>query len=283
MLSKKWTEEEDLILIENYSIYGVKFCYDKLERSVISIRLRARKLGIKWGRVKIMYHKCFLEKIVKESKNIGMILDSLNLRKAGGNYRIINKYIKEYNLDTSHFEKGGFKIGESSKNKLPLEDVLIENSTYNRRDLKKRLYDEGLLKRECCLCDQDENWNGMKISLILDHINGVYNDNRIENLRIVCPNCNAGLDTFAGRNRKSEPKKENIVKEKKEKNNYDKCECGDSKLKNSKTCEKCFHNKRRKVERPNIDDLKKEVEEFGYSATGRKYGVSDNAIRKWLK
>ena len=53
-----------------------------------------------------------------------------------------------------------------------------------------------------CLCGQDENWKGVKISLILDHINGIYNDNRIENLRIVCPNCNAGLDTFAGRNNK---------------------------------------------------------------------------------
>lgn len=62
-----------------------------------------------------------------------------------------------------------------------------------------------------------------------------------------------------------------------------KCECGNSKLKISKSCESCFHIRSRKVERPNIEDLNKEVEEFGYSATGRKYGVSDNAIRKWLK
>ena len=62
------------------------------------------------------------------------------------------------------------------------------------------LYKEEILSPVCSLCGQDENWNGMKISLILDHINGIHNDNRIENLRIVCPNCNAGLDTFAGRN-----------------------------------------------------------------------------------
>ncbi len=292
MLVKEWTEDEELFLIENYSKYGVKFCSDKLKRSKNAIRLRSKKLDIKWGRVKMIYHKDYLEKVVKESKNIGMVLDSLDLRKAGGNYRVVNKYIKEYDLDTSHFEKGEFKLGLSPKNKLNLEDVLVEHSTYSRSNLKKRLYNEGLLKRECCLCGQDENWNGMKISLILDHINGVYNDNRLGNLRIVCPNCNAGLDTFAGRNNKSEVKekkvrKVKVQKEKKEKKSdykyIDSCECGNSKLKNSKTCEECFHNNRRKVERPSFEQLKKEVEELGYSATGRKYGVSDNAIRKWLK
>ena len=100
----------------------------------------------------------------------------------------------------------------------------------------------------------------MKISLILDHINGVHNDNRIENLRIVCPNCNAGLDTFAGKNNKSE-NKEKIKEIKKQENT----------------------NSRRKVERPPIEQLIKEIGEIGYSATGRKYGVSDNAIRKWIK
>lgn len=286
MLVKEWTEDEELFLIENYSKFGAEYCGEKLSRTIGGVRTRAKKLKIKWSRVKKLYHKDYLEKVVKESKNIGMVLDSLNLRKAGGNYRVINKYIKEYNLDTTHFEKSEFKFGLSPKNKLNLEDVLVEDSTYSRKNLKKRLYDEGLLKRECCLCGQDENWNGMKISLILDHINGVYNDNRLENLRIVCPNCNAGLDTFAGKNNKSEVKEKKVKKVKEKKLDYkyiDSCECGNSKLKNSKTCEECFHNNRRKVERPSLEQLKKEVEELGYSATGRKYGVSDNAIRKWLK
>lgn len=291
MLAKEWTEEEELFLIENYSKFGAEYCGEKLSRTIGGVRTRAKKLKIKWKRVKKIYHKEYLEKLVKESKNIGMVLEGLNLRRAGGNYRVVNKYIKEYDLDTTHFEKGEFRIGLSPKNKLNLEDVLIENSTFSRTSLKKRLYDEGLLKRECCLCGQDENWNGMKISLILDHINGVYNDNRLENLRIVCPNCNAGLDTFAGKNNKLEQKEKSVKKireRKKEKKQVDykyinTCECGNSKLKKSKNCEECFHNNRRKVERPSLEQLKKEVEEFGYSATGRKYGVSDNAIRKWLK
>lgn len=113
----------------------------------------------------------------------------------------------------------------------------------------------------------------MKISLILDHINGIYNDNRLENLRIVCPNCNAGLETFAGKN----TKREKVIKK------IFLCKCGNTKTKESKNCEECYHKKRRRVERPPLDELIKEVEEFGYCATGRKYGVSDNAIRKWMK
>ena len=83
----------------------------------------------------------------------------------------------------------------------------------------------------------------------LDHINGVNNDNRICNLRFLCPNCHSQTDTYGGKSNK----KEKIKKD-----------------------------RPRKVVRPNKETLIKDVEENGYSATGRKYGVSDNSIRKWL-
>lgn len=239
--------------------------------------------------LKSKYNENEFKEIVKNSHTYKECFDKLGIRAAGSNYKHIKTYIKKYGIDISHFYQYYNNGNRDNKFKIDISDILKENSSYSRTELKKRLYSEGLLKRECCLCGQDENWNGMKISLILDHINGVYNDNRIKNLRIVCPNCNAGLDTFAGRNNKSEVKEKKVrkVKEKKvKKSDYkyiDSCECGNSKLKNSKTCEECFHNNRRKVERPSLEQLKKEVEELGYSATGRKYGVSDNAIRKWLR
>lgn len=157
------------------------------------------------------YNKDTLTEVVLISKTYKECLLKLNIRAAGGNYKSLKKYIDLYNIDTSHFNSNVVRNDKLSKfnksRKFELKEILIENSTYSRTSLKKRLYDEIILERKCCLCGQDENWNGMKISLILDHINGVHNDNRIENLRIVCPNCNAGLDTFAGRNNKI---KENI-------------------------------------------------------------------------
>jgi hypothetical protein len=212
-----------------------------------------------------------IHRLVLESNSKTEVLLKLGLRCAGSNFKTLEKYIIFYNIRTDHFEKNYNKLIEYTKRiKINLSDILINGSSYSRRDLKKRLYDENILERKCCLCGQDENWNGMKISLILDHINGVHNDNRIENLRIVCPNCNAGLDTFAGKNSKTIRKKY-----------Y--CVCGSVKNKKSNKCKKCTGEDRRKVERPNIEDLIKEVEEFGYSAVGRKYSVSDNAVRKWIK
>lgn len=105
------------------------------------------------------------------------------------------------------------------------------------------------------------------MSLILDHINGIHNDNRIENLQIVCPNCNATLSTHCRGNREK-------------KKFY--CKCGNEKSKSGKVCKECSDKSQRKVERPSYEQLIKEIKETNYSAVGRKYGVSDNAIRKWL-
>ena len=61
------------------------------------------------------------------------------------------------------------------------------------------------------------------------------------------------------------------------------CECGNKKIKNSNQCNKCKGYSQRRVTRPEIELLKKEIEKLGYRGAGRKYGVSDNAIRKWIK
>ena len=212
----------------------------------------------------ILNNELLLRDIISKSGTYTECLEKMGIRCAGGNYRTLCKYINKFQIDTSHFVDVR-KIRRRRKSEISIDSVLVENSNYNRSSLKKRLYESSLKTPICEMCGQDENWYGKKISLILDHINGVHNDNRIENLRIVCPNCNATLETHCARNCKSKTKsikvKSIFLSEKR----------------------KTSLESRRKSQRPPLDILQNEIDENGYSATGRKYGVSDTAIRKWIK
>ena len=177
-------------------------------------------------------------------------------------------------------------INRNYTKRFDIKEILIENSTYSSTTkIKMRLYKEGIKERKCELCNQEEIWRGKKMSLILDHKNGDRHDNRLENLRIVCPNCNATLETHCRGLRHNKEK-------------YDHCSCGGKKRIESKKCFECckkpisiiskdkiVRSKQdtRKVERPSYEILLSEIKEIGYSATGRKYKVSDNSIRKWIK
>src|SRR5919201_1796151 len=103
------------------------------------------------------------------------------LRPAGGNHSLFRKYVDEiWKIDTSHFDPywAARRNGGLSRRRKPLDENLIERSSYKRATLKVRLFEEGLKQAKCELCGQDENWSGRRMSLILDHINGVPDDNR---------------------------------------------------------------------------------------------------------
>jgi len=212
-----------------------------------------------------------LEKIVKESVNYSEVSYKLYGNNFYGNRKTIKKYIEEYNIDISQFI---FKSREVFGHlRLSLNEILVSDSTYNNNShLKERLYRESLKERKCELCGQDEMWQGKKMSLILDHINGINNDNRIENLRIVCPNCNATLPTHGGKNIKLKSSKNKRKKYYVKKDFKEKLE---NKINGAL--------KQRKAKRPEYEELLHDVKILGYLGTGRKYGVSDNAIRKWIK
>lgn len=82
---------------------------------------------------------------------------------------------------------------------FPLEQVMVENSTYNRGNLKAQLLKRGILENKCAVCGLKE-WMGKSLIMVLDHINGINNDHRLENLRMLCPNCDSQSPTFCGRN-----------------------------------------------------------------------------------
>ena len=269
---KKWEDYEDDILKKNYSKIGPSGCSKLINRTIRSCQLRAKNLKIKYEATKEYYEYENLKNTVSNSNSYSDCLRKMNLSTRPGNYTTLKKYINIHKISIEHFYKD--QLGGLNKYvfniKKEINDILVENSTYTSH-LKDRLYKEGLKKRSCELCDQDEEWMGKKISLILDHINGINNDNRIENLRIVCPNCNSTLDTHCRGNKKSNEQNKKY------------CECGKEIFKSSIKCKKCDSVKQRKVDRPSIEQLKEDIEKLGYSGTGRKYGVSDNSIRKWIK
>jgi hypothetical protein len=85
---------------------------------------------------------------------------------------------------------------------IPLDEILQgKHPTYQTHKLRLRLFKTGLKSKACELCGTS-HWMGQPLSLICDHINGVNDDHRLENLRIVCPNCDSLLPTFCGRNKK---------------------------------------------------------------------------------
>jgi hypothetical protein len=221
---------------------------------------------------------------VAVSDSLTSTLRALGLRVAGRNHPTLRKYIAKWGIDTSHFDPDAARTRHSTWSRRPLAEIMVEHSTYSRGHLKKRLFAEGLKEKRCEMCGQDEMWHGRRMSLILDHVNGVHDDHRLENLRIVCPNCAATLETHCGRKNKLENftrpcglcGKPFAVRYATQR--YCSRECGTRAPRN-------FGPKPhlRKVERPPYEQLLEEIARFGYSATGRRYGVSDNAIRKWVR
>lgn len=236
---------------------------------------------------------------IKNSFSIRGALTKLGLAASGGSYKIFNLRAEKLNADRSHFTGAGHLKGKTHNwsKKLALDELLIKNSgrpIYSKQ--KTRLIKEGLLINSCYKCGLKDSWNNEPLVLQIDHINGDHFDHRIENLRMLCPNCHSQTPTFCSKNkgirkvRKSNYLKAPKIKEVKicpvcNTNNLSDIRCD--------SCLECYNSKRKQLRKehgqkmkivwPSVEELKIRLETIPYITLAKELGVSDNAIRKHIK
>ena len=160
-----------------------------------------------------LYNRCMrkrswtidqLKNAVKNCFSYRQVLSKLGLREAGGNYEQVKKYISENQLDIKHFKGRGWNAGMHGIGRphIALEKILIKGSYFQSYKLKQRLFTAGLKPKSCEQCGWAERTDSGHLPLELDHINSDRHDNRLENLRVLCPNCHSLTPNHRGRSLK---------------------------------------------------------------------------------
>lgn len=203
------------------------------------------------------------------------VLNKLGLQASGGNYKSLEKACESHGLPLPAFDYRSAGKNLNRPKEIPNEEVFVQNSTYSNRTLiKKRLLKLGLENR-CSECLLTPTWNGKRLTLQLDHINGVADDNRLENLRLLCPNCHSQTETFCGRGAGAKRKSRKST-----------CSCGNSKSSGAGLCRECnlkWRSNRYGVRWPDDRTLLDDVARLGSSAVSRAIGVSEAAVRKRVR
>ena len=153
-------------------------------------------------------------KLIKNSTNISEVLFKLGYSIKGNSWGFsqVRKRMDDLNIDVSEFKGKSAAIEKTKQASLTSEMLLRENCKHNRNCLRRFIIKNKLLPYKCAICGALE-WNGKTLSLELDHINGINNDNRLENLRFLCPNCHSQTTTYGSRNQQRNESKYEISEE----------------------------------------------------------------------
>jgi 5-methylcytosine-specific restriction endonuclease McrA len=209
---------------------------------------------------------------VSTSFSYSETLRKLGYSTSGSLCNMLKKHINRLQIDTKHFQRNKAAI---EKTRLSISNILTKRNTRLHISHKRRLIEAGLLSNECSSCGIGPEWNGKPITLQVDHINGDCYDHRLENMRILCPNCHSQTSTWGGKNSLIE--KKTCV------------DCSTNITKKAARCQNCANKLIAKnlQQVTKIDwekvNLEKEVWEKPLTALSKELGVSDTAINKRCK
>lgn len=208
-----------------------------------------------------------IKRIVAESLSYREVLRNLDYCPRGRAHYIIRDIIETNNISTEHFcHPAKFRA------RLSDDEFFAQNVRRSGTGLKRRLLRGGYVEEYCAECSLESMWHGKPLSLQVDHINGDNYDCRLENLRLLCPNCHTQTSTFAGRRFKRSQRM---------------CDCGAeiSKYNKSGKCRACCRiiaaskvSAKFIVPKEQLADL---LQTYSLSAIGRKFQVSANTVKKY--